>query len=138
MTEEVRARTCAACGWPALAGARRCPYCREPFPAPAVRIAHPARRAARTSDPLRWLVLAWMVAMVPTLLLVLSTLGMPLALPAAVIAVAPALFVWLLRRRSDARIGRFRGRTGRSWAAWRRSRRDPAGSGDRSPDRRRR
>ena len=102
MTEDPRTAACEACGWPALAGTVRCPYCREPFPKPPLIVIS----AHRPVDALPWLALAWFAAMVPLTLLVLVTLGMPFALPAFVISFVPALGVWLLRHRAARRIRR--------------------------------
>ena len=120
MANEVRTRACAACGWPALAGTRRCPYCRAPFP----RV--PRGRRQRTADPLQWLALAWTAAMVPTVLLALAILGVLPALLALGVSLTPVLFVWLLRRRSAMRIGRFQRRTPRPRRAPQRSSEDPS------------
>ena len=100
MVEEIQTRPCASCGWPALATARRCPYCREPFP----RL-KPVR-VRRGRDPLRWMVIAWTGVTVPLLLVAVAALGLPMALLAVLVSLAPALFVWLLRRRGAMRIGR--------------------------------
>ena len=105
MANEVRTRACAGCGWPAVAGTRRCPYCRAPFP--RVR----AARRQRAADLAQWLAVAWAAAIAPTILLALMTLGVLPALLALAVSLAPALFVWLLRRRSAMRIGRFQRRT---------------------------
>lgn len=131
MVDEARTRACAECGWPALAGTRRCPYCRQPFP--AVR-----NTRRRRGDPIRWLVIVWAAAMAPVILLALSTLGAPLALGVCALSIAPGAFVWLLRRRSATRIERFGGRGQASRpTAWRRTKIDRAGSGNPSSDARR-
>jgi hypothetical protein len=100
VTEDPQTTACESCGWPALAGTVRCPYCREPFPKPPLIVIG----ARRPSDALPWLAMAWIAAMVPVSLLVLVTLGVPFALPAFVILFIPALGVWLLRHRATRRI----------------------------------
>lgn len=117
MSEDPRTSACESCGWPALTGTVRCPYCREPFPKPPLIVIG----AHRPADVLPWLAMAWMAAMAPLSLLVLVTLGVPFALPAFMISFLPALGVWLLRRRASRRI-RHIGR--------RRAGRGVSGSGD--------
>jgi hypothetical protein len=102
VTEDLRTAACEACGWPALAGTVRCPYCREPFPKPLLIAIKPNRPA----DALPWLALAWLAAMIPLSLLVLVTLGVPFALPAFIVSFVPAIGVWLLRHRAAGRIRR--------------------------------
>jgi hypothetical protein len=106
VTEELRTKACEACGWPALTGTLRCPYCRELFPKPPRIVVDPSRPA----DALPWLALAWITAMIPVCLLVLVTLGVPFALPAFVISFLPAIGVWLLHHRAGRRIRRIGGR----------------------------
>ena len=122
--DEIRTRVCAGCGWPALLSAPRCPYCREPFPRPR------PLRARRTPDPLRWVVIGWTLVTVPTLLLAVTALGLPVALLAVGLSLAPAMFVWLLRRRAAMRIGRFSRRARLPRAASRAAGRDPVESGN--------
>ena len=125
MVEEIQTRPCASCGWPALATARRCPYCREPFP----RL-RPVR-VRRTRDPLRWLVIGWTAVTVPILLIAVAALGAPVALLAVGVALAPAFFIWLLRRRAAMRIGRLTRRQQLSRSGvWRGSDRDAVQSGN--------
>lgn len=118
MAEELRTKACEACGWPALHGTRRCPFCREPFPAPPV-VNSPGRRAANTP---RWIALAWIAAMLPVSVLVLITLGLPFALPAFLASFLPAIGVWLLHQRVTRRKrrlsgGRAGGSQGDGWQA---------------------
>ena len=110
MTEDPRTAACEACGWPALAGTVRCPYCRTLFPKPPLIVAG----AHRPADALPWLTLAWIAAMVPLSLLVLVTLGIPFALPVFVLSFVPAFGVWLLRHRAARRIRRIGRRDRRS------------------------
>jgi hypothetical protein len=109
MREDVRTQACEACGWPALAGTRRCPYCREAFPKPTLV----AVRGGRRADTLLWLALAWTAAMLPVGLLVLMTLGVPFALPVFLASFVPAAGVWLLHQRVSRRKRRLGGRADR-------------------------
>jgi hypothetical protein len=109
MAEDLRTRACESCGWPALAGTRRCPFCREAMPIPPTVVVHAGRR----TDTLPWLALAWIAAMLPVSVLVLITLGMPFALPAFLASFVPAVGVWLLHQRVSRRKRRISGRGSR-------------------------
>lgn len=133
MSEELQSTACPACGWPALAGSRRCPFCREQLPRP--------RRAARRrpSDLLGWLAVAWLLVSLPAVLLSLALVGLPLGVMAVVVALAPAFAVWLLHQRRAMRIGRFGARVrGIRPAPPAPPRHRPSNSSDTSEDARRR
>lgn len=111
MADDLRTRACGSCGFPALTGTRRCPFCREPFPRPA-----PLTHGGRP-DPLAWLAAGWAVTMAPLVMLALTTIGMPFTLPMLAAALVPGCVVWLLRRRTAMRIYRYRGGLGASRGA---------------------
>jgi hypothetical protein len=110
VAEESRTRVCAACGFPAVATMRRCPFCRVASP----RVRVPMSRRVRLPDPLTLLGIAWVALMIPAALLTLAAVGAPLALVALAISVAPAGCVWLLRGRTLARVRRLNRRAGRA------------------------
>jgi hypothetical protein len=110
VAEESRTRVCGACGFPAIANMRRCPFCRETFP----RMRLPAVQKSRLLDPLSWLALAWIALMIPIALLTLTALSAPLALVVVGLVVAPAAGVWLLRGRMLLRMHRLSRRAGRT------------------------
>ena len=99
MADDGRTRPCTECGWPALVGTRRCPYCR-------VRMPRERRETLVLwwSPPLRWIVLTWAAAMASTAVLALLAMGPLLALAVCLIATTPLLFALALRHRSLARI----------------------------------
>ena len=102
MAEELRTRVCAACGFPAVAEMRRCPFCREAFP----RVRVPVSRRLSLLDPLSWLAIAWLALTIPVALLALVALGAPLAFVTVMVCLAPACFAWMLRGRTLARMRR--------------------------------
>lgn len=104
MPHEVEVRACAECGWPALAGTRRCPYCRTTMTVSLrARVAGwPARH--RVTDPFYLLALAYSIAMVLAFTVALATLGIPFAGLVALIAISPGVFLFALRRRTIARM----------------------------------
>lgn len=110
MAEDLRTKACASCGWPALAGTRRCPFCREAIPNPPAIVV----RTGRRTDTLLWLTLAWIAAMLPVSVLVLVTLGIPFALPAFLASFVPAIAVWMLHQRVSRRKRRIGARGSRS------------------------
>jgi hypothetical protein len=113
VAEESRTRVCAACGFPAVATMRRCPFCREAFP----RLRRPASRRARPLDPLTWLAVAWVALMIPAALLTLAAVGAPMVLAALAVSLAPAACVWVLRGRTILRVRRLNRGTGRARSA---------------------
>ena len=129
MAVDERTRPCNECGWPALAGTRRCPYCRARMP--HTRRISPALWRSRS---LRWIVLAWAGSTLGMAALALLVMGPLLAVAVVATALAPpicfALFQLVLHRRSAARIRAL----GRSRRASRKGLESPADPGP--PERR--
>ena len=99
MPNETRVQPCVECGWPALTGTRRCPFCRAALPRP---------RRSLSLDwqtlPLLWLAAGWFGMMAGCFVAALIVVGLPLAGLVAAPALGPVLFALLLRQRSSARI----------------------------------
>ena len=99
MSPETRTQPCLECGWPALTGTRRCPYCRAVLPRPARTLSF-----AWHTLPLGWLAAGWFGLMAGFVVVCLVVTGWQLALLVALGALGPVLFALLLRQRTTARI----------------------------------
>ena len=106
MADDRGVQPCTECGWPALTGTRRCPYCRV-YLARAGGFRRLAfRRTMHRSlrAPLRWLTLMWLLAIAPAVVLAGTMVGLLPAAALLLMASAPIAFLWALNRRSAARI----------------------------------
>jgi hypothetical protein len=99
VSTEARTQPCLECGWPALAGTRRCPYCRAMLPRPSHR-----HSFAWHTLPLGWLAAAWFGLMFGLIAVSFVVVGWPLALAISVASLGPVAFAALLRQRTLARI----------------------------------
>lgn len=106
MTDERRVQPCTECGWPALLGTRRCPYCRVRMSgARRFQLMGPRRAPLHLFGGLpRWLILAWFLAMAPAVLLTAAVFGLLPAAMLLLVTLTPPAFLWALNRRSAARI----------------------------------
>lgn len=100
MSEERLTQSCAACGWPALANTRRCPFCRTALT--------PSRRTARTRfegiDPLAIIAGTWVVSNLIVAGLALAFVGAPWAALVLLPVCAPFVALLVLRQRTVARV----------------------------------
>lgn len=101
MSLETRTQPCLECGWPALTGTRRCPFCRTELPRPA-RV----HSLDWQTVPLGWLAAGWFGLMAGFVVVSLIVIGWQLALLIALAALVPVGFALLLRQRTTARIRR--------------------------------
>lgn len=99
MSPETRTQPCLECGWPALTGTRRCPFCRTELPRPA-RV----HSLDWQTVPLGWLAAGWFGLMAGFVVVSLIVIGWQLALLIALASLGPVGFALLLRQRSLARI----------------------------------
>lgn len=91
--------TCEACGWPALNGTRRCPYCRTRL-TPERRIVALYRRVGL----LPFAIAGWGVMTAGMALLALGVIGAVWAVFVVAVAATPIVAAFLLHRRTSARI----------------------------------
>lgn len=100
MIEERPTRGCAACGWPALAETRRCPFCRAQL--------RPTRRAGRSRldrlDPLAIIAGTWVASSLIVAGLALALVGGPWAALVLLPLCAPFVALLALRQRTVARV----------------------------------